>query len=664
MADSATKTEDLPAVTAPASSSDAPSTGPREPAEVSRHELEDFLENATVGLHWVAADGTILWANRAELEMLGYSRDEYIGRHIADFHVDQPVIDDILKRLTCRETLRAYEARLRCKDGTIKHVLIDSSVMFDQDKFIHTRCFTRDNTDRHRAEEALRHSESRFRSLIEQSPLSTQIYSPDGQPLQSNKAWERLFGVTMADIKGYNILSDPELEKHGVLELIRRGFAGEVVHIPPIPYVPDRGMYKGQERWTGATLYPVKDQHGAIREIVLIHEDITERKRTEMALQRAKEEAEAANHAKDQFLAVLSHELRTPLTPVLAAVWALETQSDLPRAVRADLEMIRRNVELETRLIDDLLDLTRITKGKLQLNLEAIDLREAINRVVEICNEDIVAKELLLMVDLPARGCYARADSARLQQVLWNLIKNAVKFTPPGGKITIRASCDHTFVAVSVSDTGVGIEPQSMPRIFRPFEQGTWETRHQFGGLGLGLTISKALTELHGGTLEVHSAGKDQGTTFTVRIPATRPPRTSPTEDDAAPAQTTSDPQPWRILLVEDHPDTARIMLRLLRADHHDVEWAGNIESALRAAAENPFDVVVSDLGLPDGSGLELMRQLRSKYGLKGIALSGYGMEEDLRKSKEAGFVEHLTKPINFQSLREKIQAVMSTSTT
>ncbi|HYO11501.1 MAG TPA: PAS domain S-box protein [Tepidisphaeraceae bacterium] len=757
----------------------------------SRQELQDFLDNATVGLHWMGPDGTILWANAAELEMLGHARGEYVGRHAGEFHVDAHVIADMLARLHAGGAVHNVEARLRCADGSIKHVLIDANVLWEEGRFVHTRCFTRDITkrkqaedalrrseqryrslvsastqvvwttsatgevvedlptwraftgqtweqiqgfgwfeavhpddrervgavwreslrtgrphenefraraadgswrnllaravpvigddggvrewigtctdvtDRRAAEDALRRSETRFRTLVEQSPLSTQIYAPDGRILQSNAAWERLFGVTIDDVRDYNILADPELEKHGVADVIRRAFAGEGGVVPQIPYCPDRGAFKGQPRWCGATIYPVRDEAGNVREIVLVHEDITERKAAEQQLERAIAHAEAANKAKDRFLAVLSHELRTPLTPVLATVSALEAQADLPRSVRADLEVIRRNVELETRLIDDLLDLTRITKGKLQLNLEPIDLRDLIERAVAICREDVLEKNLLLSVDLPPPGeCYARADSARLQQVLWNLIKNAVKFTPPGGKIIVSWSRDDGgHVSVRVSDTGIGIEPGVMPRLFRAFEQGSPETSHRFGGLGLGLTISKALTELHRGTLSVHSDGRDKGATFTVRLPAAPKPASatpdatsSPAVSPAAPAEAPA--RPCRILLVEDHADTARIMLRLLRGHRYDVQWAGSIEGALKVAAEHPFDLVVSDLGLPDGSGLELMRHLRERYGLKGIALSGYGMEEDIRQSREAGFLEHLTKPVNFASLREMIQAV------
>ena len=635
----------------------------------SEQRYHALFQQITVGIAEVDLAGNFVQANQRYCEMLGYTREELLALRMQD--ITHP--DDLPRNLVLFNALPhdgapfTIEKRYLHKDGSV--VWVNNSVApvrDEQGRPRHTCAVCIDITARKTAEEALARSENRFRQMVEQSPLSTQIYAADGTPLRCNAAWERLFGVTLADIPDYNILRDPELAKHGMAELIARGFAGEVVVVPPIPYVPDRGVYRGQERWTGATIYPVKDAAGAVQEVVLIHEDITDRKRAEVELRRAKEAAEAANQAKDQFLAVLSHELRTPLTPVVAIVSALEQQADLPRDVRADLEVVRRNVELETRLIDDLLDLTRITKGKLRLNLEPVDVREAVNRVVEICRDDLADKRLLLMVDFPPRGCVARADSARLQQVLWNLLKNAIKFTPPGGKVTVRGACGGDgAVRVEMTDTGIGIDPAVLPKVFNAFEQGHG-AGHRFGGLGLGLSISRALAEAHGGSLEASSAGRDRGATFVLKVPAAaaKPStRDATTEVSSAAAAAALPPPPARsrvkILLVEDHADTARIMLRLLRGSNYDVEWAATIADALRAADAQRFDLIVSDLGLPDGSGIDLMRRLRGQHGLKGIALSGYGMEEDVQRSRDAGFAEHLTKPINLHALRAAIDAVV-----
>ena len=407
-------------------------------------------------------------------------------------------------------------------------------------------------------------------------------------------------------------------------------------------------------------------------------------KQSEEALREAKGQAESANQAKDRFLAVLSHELRTPLTPVLAVVSARQGEADLSPQLRQDLEMIHRNVDLQARLIDDLLDLTRITRGKLELSRSDVEVHGLLSSVLEICRSDANAKGLKLVSDLRAMHSWVHGDGARLQQVFWNLLRNAIKFTPAGGTITIRTRTEglgvkgeelektrnvpvpeltpHPYpltpsLAIDVADTGIGIEPDVLPRVFDAFEQGGRNITRQFGGLGLGLSISQALVQRHGGTLTAHSAGQGHGATFTVALPTCAKP-VIPSAADASPSrphsQTAS--RQLRILLVEDHADTAYLMSRLLERLNHQVQTAGSIAAALATAGSGPFDLVISDLGLPDGSGLDLMRQLRAKYDLKGICLSGFGMDKDLLASREAGFLYHLVKPVNFQTLKATIE--------
>jgi PAS domain S-box-containing protein len=381
---------------------------------------------------------------------------------------------------------------------------------------------------------------------------------------------------------------------------------------------------------------------------------------------QAKDAAVAANQAKDQFLAVLSHELRTPLTPVLTTVQFLETEDDLSPEVRAALRMVRRNVELEARLIDDLLDLTRISKGKLQLAISTVDVHTLLTGVLEICDADIVSKHQHIAVRLDAVKSHVRADSARLQQVLWNLIKNAVKFTPVRGSISVATSNGPDGeVAIEVTDSGVGIEPDVMPRIFDAFEQGEQSVTRQFGGLGLGLAISKALVEGHGGQIFASSRGRDAGATFTVRLKTVDAPVTRAA--DPKPVSIGDRSSHLRILLVDDHEDTTRAMTRLLQRVGYEVRTASTVAAAMESAASGPFDVLISDIGLPDGSGLDLLRQLKATYGenhaLKAIAISGFGMEEDLKKSREAGFTEHLTKPVNFLQLEGIIQELTAVPT-
>ncbi|MDB5350084.1 MAG: domain S-box [Planctomycetota bacterium] len=1058
----------------------------------SEAQLADFFENATVGLHWVGPDGTILRANRAELELLGYDWEEYVGRPIAEFHADEAVICDILRRLQAGESLHAYPARLRCKDGSLKDVLIDSSVMWEGGEFVHTRCFTRDVTetrraeaalrageerlrlamaagrmgtwdwdirtgalawsdnleeihglhpggfdgtvegfrrlvhaddrdrleatiarsieevsgyeaefrflrpgasvgwmlgtgkvfadeagrparmigvglditgrkraeealrlseqrfarfmehlpglawikdergryayvndaaerafctaradlygrtdeevfpprtaaqfrghdrraleagagvqvvevlehedgvihhslvskfpmpgpdgesamvggiaiditDRMRAEAALRDSEGRFRGLMEQAPFSIQVFAPDGRTLRVNRAWEELWGVTLEQIADYNILNDPQLGAKGVLDPIRRAFAGEPSAVPAIQYdpnetIPDRTRHRDARRWVSAVAYPLKDPAGRIREVVLVHDDITVRMRAEEALREAhrelesrvaertadlsranvflrallesiqdgivacdaegvltlfnratqefhglpteplpagrwaehydlfgsdgatrltreeiplfralrgervegvemviapkqgrnrtllaygqafhddrgeklgavvsmhditarkaaeaglrkahdelelrvaertaelraaKDEADAANRAKTQFLAVLSHELRTPLNPILLATSSMLDGPGEPEEIRPTLEMIRQNVNLQARLIDDLLDVMRIVQGKMPLHWEVADCHRVIDQAIRICRSEVSGHDLRLTVEAVARHHHVNADAARLQQVFWNLIKNAVKFTPEGGTITVRTRNEggdgEDRIVIEVADTGIGIEPEILPTIWEPFQQGETTITRKFGGLGLGLAICKGVVEAHGGTLEAESPGKGRGTTFRVVLKALPE---GAIEGDGRPvgdgrAVELDRPSSLRILVVEDEPATLRMMARLLRGLGHAVTTANDIASGYGAFEAGEFDLIISDIGLPDGTGLDLMRRVVALRGrIAAIALTGYGMEEDIQKSREAGFTAHMTKPIDFTKLEAMIRQV------
>ena len=407
---------------------------------------------------------------------------------------------------------------------------------------------------------------------------------------------------------------------------------------------------------------------------------VMERKRLRVELQRRADELAEASAAKDRFLATLSHELRTPLTPILIAASALGLDDSLPERLREDMAMIRRNIELEARLIDDLLDLTRISRGKLQLHKQRVDAADLLARAIEMVRADADAKSLTIRIDAHASLRHVDADPARLQQVFWNLLKNAVKFTPAGGTISVRmvnesdvrstgfslhpneqakACTPNAALLIEFTDTGAGIDPALLPRLFNAFEQGECPTGRHHGGLGLGLAIAKALLDAHGGTIEAHSDGNGKGSTFIVKLPVVScqwPAKTSP------PSLTTDNSQPTtsalRILLVEDHPATAAVMARLLRSMGHAVRPAGSVNEALDAAAADRFDMIISDIGLPDGTGHELMRQLRNHQAAPAIAVSGFGMDNDIANSLEAGFAAHLTKPISIEQLEWAIQKV------
>ena len=385
---------------------------------------------------------------------------------------------------------------------------------------------------------------------------------------------------------------------------------------------------------------------------------MAERRRAEAVIEEQKAAVEAAHRTKDNFLAMLSHELRTPLTPVIAALDALKAEPLDPTETREALAMIRRNIDLESQLIDDLLDLTRITRDKLQLQLEPIDAHRAIANVLEMCGSELNGKRLHLSLDLRAEHHHVAADPPKFQQIIWNLLKNAIKFTRENGGITISSSNEASqSLTINVTDTGIGIEPEMMPRIFNRFEQGDRSFQRRYGGLGLGLTISKSLAEAHGGTLVAESEGRDQGASFLLRM------KTVPAHERAGqprPIRAGTTGRSFRILLVDDHPDTSVALEKLLTRRGHTVAVAPDMRSAIEAAERDQFDLLISDVGLPDGSGLELMTRLRTASRIRGIAISGFGMNGDVEKSMQAGFSEHLVKPINLEKLEIAIERAMA----
>jgi signal transduction histidine kinase/ActR/RegA family two-component response regulator len=391
---------------------------------------------------------------------------------------------------------------------------------------------------------------------------------------------------------------------------------------------------------------------------------------SEERLRLALEGSEAANKAKDHFLAVLSHELRTPLTPVLATVAMLESEESTPDHVLRELETIRRNIEVEARLIDDLLDVTGIARGKLELHRHVVDVRTLLEHAMQsYCATTAAKKNLRVSLQISASETCVHADTSRLTQVFWNLLQNACKFTPENGAIEIRVynepmardgETSRPSLIVEVSDTGIGIKSQTLPRIFNAFEQGERSCSATFGGLGLGLAISRAIVELHNGSIWATSEGVGKGTRFFVRLHTVARLIGDGTQKPSAPSNDSPSLRSLRVLLVEDHPDTSAQLSRLLKRAGHQVTCAGSVREAEETATQgrDGFDILISDLGLPDGTGHELMRYLKHNHPIPGIALSGYGMDEDVQNSMAAGFSRHMTKPVDWQELKNAIQKV------
>jgi PAS domain S-box-containing protein len=497
--------------------------------------LADFFENAAVGLHWVGPDGTILRANQTELDLLGYSKEEYVGRHIAEFHADPPVIADILNRLQCGECLQGYEARLRCKDGSIRHVLISSNVLWEDGKFIHTRCFTRDVTPQKKAELALR-------------------------------------------------------------------------------------------------------------------EEIASRERAEAALREA-------DRRKDEFLATLAHELRNPLAPIRQAALISQAAEASDAQKRWSHDVISRQVHHMSLLLDDLLDISRVTRGTLELRLEMTDLAAIIEAAIETARPAIDAKRHRFTLSVPAEPVVVAADPMRLAQVLSNLLTNAAKYTDPGGQIRLQATSDAQHITIAVADTGVGIPSEALSRVFVMFSQVKAVQDRSEGGLGIGLALAKGLVELHGGAIEVRSAGPGEGSEFVVRLPrrelsgARRPAKAILQQGKGASR---------RVLIADDNRDAAESLATLLRLDGHNVTVAHNGREALDTFNALLPEIAVLDIGMPELDGYEVARQVRQQSlgrSVTLIAVTGWGQETDKARALAAGFNHHFTKPIEPEQLSELLRS-------
>lgn len=525
--------------------------------------------------------------------------------------------------------------------------------------FVASRAVRRQEQQAQAAALALQEGQERSRAIVDTALDAVLLMDDAGIIVDWNPAAEQIFGWRRDEVIGH------PLAERIIPEELRAAHSRGMAHLKET----GEGAVFGKRLELPAlrrdgTTFPVElsinPMPGAGRILFVgFLRDITNRKAAEEKLRAAKEAAETALRSKDNFVAALSHELRTPLTPVLLCTAALREDERLPGDVRGQMAMMERNIALEARLIDDLLDLTRINRGKFRLRTEPCDTHSLLHHALEIVRDEARAKRIALDLDLGAERFGVTGDPARLQQVFWNLLRNAVKFTDSGGRVAIqtRDEVAKDCLVITISDTGVGFAPEAAEQIFQPFEQAGRDGDHGLGGLGLGLTIARAIVDLHGGTIQARSRGPGEGATFTVEFPD---PILAPHGMLTADVNQPEDREvftPRRILLVEDHEPTLSVLTRLLTHAGHEVIPVQSVAAAQAAAESQGFDVLVSDLGLPDGTGWELMISLRARYpNLPAVALSGYGMDEDQQRTREAGFATHLVKPVDFDQLRHALQ--------
>jgi PAS domain S-box len=519
----------------------------------------------------------------------------------------------------------------------------------------------RANDELQQREKALAAREAQLRLVTDYAPVFIAQIDRQHRFKFVNRTYARRFGFEPDDVSGKHITEvmgeGPYAAIREQLDMALRGerveFEAEIAYASLGP------------RWVFVIHEPERSPEGEVIGLVAVVTDITERKQAERAVAAARDEALAASRAKDDFLARLSHELRTPLNPVLLLASEAAENPRLSADVRADFETIAQNVMLEARLIDDLLDLTAIARGKLSLAIKPVQIHTVLHDALAMVRQDIAQKQLKIVLQLAADRQTVLGDDMRLKQVFWNVIKNAVKFTPVGGQITIETAVGRDEVAVRVTDSGIGLTPDESSRIFAAFAQGDHATNGngRFGGLGLGLVISKMLTQLHSGRISARSAGRDRGATFTIELPLSADQAEGTArgvgEGSQAPMLPAVPVRVMNVLLVEDHQPTCVALRELLARRGYQVTTAGTLAEAREAAEGGRFDFVISDVGLPDGNGCDLMAELRERLGLKGVALTGYGMDEDMLRSRAAGFVTHLTKPVSVQALERALGMVV-----
>jgi PAS domain S-box-containing protein len=505
-----------------------------------------------------------------------------------------------------------------------------------------------------RAETRLREAGDLYARVVDSlRDYAVILLDSDGRICDWNQAAAAIFGYDAGQVMGRSaaLLFSAQDRASGVFEAecrkaLAQGRASD-----------DRWLVRadGSSFWAEGELSRLSSEQGEAIGFSKIVRDGTQAYRHGQALRDAKEEAERANRAKDRFLAVLSHELRTPLSPIASAAHVLERQATVPEKYAGLLPMIQRNVALEARLIEDLLDLTTISAGKLSLKLERVEMHRLVRSVADMVDEQAAAHRLKLVLELDAPQTVVDADEARIQQVVWNIVRNAVKFSPEGGRIVVRSSVQDGCFVLECSDSGIGIEPAALPRIFKAFEQADAEVSQRFGGLGLGLAIASSLVQEHGGELAVASAGRNQGATFTLRL---RLAQLQPAAAGAAQGPAAEQPPGYRLLLVEDNIDAAETMVMCLEAYGYTVTHAATCAAAFTAAGEQAFDLVLTDLGLPDGSGIDIGRALSPRMPV--IALSGFGAAQDVQRSASAGFSGHLVKPAEFTAIDAMVRKVLA----
>lgn len=601
----------------------------------------------------------VTWNLGAE-RLKGYAPEEIIGEHLSIFYPPD-------ERHQAYEALRAAaksghfegEAWRVRKDDSQFWGNVSLTALHDESGVLKGFVeITRDLTEQKEAEEKLRQTKLKYDLLMSGvKEHAIFLMDPEGRVTDWNAAAERLLGYNHDEIIGQHFSifwTTEEGDAGGVAEkeLRRAASAGRASD--------DRWHVRkdGTHFWANGITSALRDEEGNLRGFAKVLRDKTDRKRIEEELRAKADELEDADRRKNDFLAMLAHELRNPLAPIASAVTLLKGSDRSAETEREAVAVMERQVQKMTRLINDLMDVSRITRGKVQLQRERVDLLQCIRNVVETSRSLISEHSQTLLVSLPDEPLWASADPTRIEQALENLLNNAAKYTEPGGEISVTAERQDGQAVISVSDTGAGIPPELLPHLFDLFTQADRTLDRAEGGLGIGLTIVKSIVEMHEGTVKITTEGLGKGSTFTIRLPLQLKTNVSAI---ATPVLPPLKAEKLRILVVDDNPDAGKMLGLLLRELGHEVQVALCGLGALDAAKSQKPHVILLDIGLPGLDGYKVAQRLRERADTKRtilVALTGYGQPEDLLRSKEAGFDYHLVKPVGIEDIQAVIENV------
>ncbi len=654
--------------------------------------LADFCENAAIGMCSVAPNGRILWANKAELNMLGFAPQDYIGHHITEFHADAASMSEVLARLRAGELLHEYETRLRCRDGSIKHVLMDSNIHRRDGELVSTRFFTRDITERRQFEAQQRELYSRYESLITRSPAGIFETDAKGRCVFVNEKWSELSGLTRQQAlgAGWKQAIHPEDRERELEAWQKNTSAGEELQINCRWMTP-----KGTVTWVHGSVVPLRSSKGEITGFLGTISDISALKQAEAVIREARNQAEAANRTKSEFLANMSHEMRTPLNGIIGMTdLALDAAVDAEQ--RDCLQTVKESADSLLTIINELLDFAKVEAGK--ITLDRVDfhlgdwLRDSLKPLMFRSRQKGLDFRCLIDANIPKQLV---GDPEWLRHILVNLVSNAVKFTDKGfvrcsvklksiatvdvpiweldsvagtptGAVPPRTSAQRATLHFAVQDTGIGVPTDKHQAIFVPFEQADKSITRRYGGTGLGLAIARQLTELMQGSIWVESVlGEGSTFHFTVQLGISdqtskrvAPPEAEkPQVQPKTPAAKLPPTRKLRILVAEDNPVNQQLIVKFLKKQGHETAVANDGSEAVEALDRDPnFDIVLMDMQMPRMSGLEATAVIRKQEESTGrhipiIALTASVLKGDRERCLASGMDEYLTKPVNRNEL-------------